>query len=36
MQKSVIINASQNNKKLSVKLNCTAFEASCNSYNSDS
>ncbi len=36
MQRSVIINASQDDKKLSVKLSCTAFKASCNSYNSDS
>ncbi len=36
MQKSIIVNALQNNKKLSVKLNCTAFKAFYNSFNSDS
>ncbi len=36
MQKSVTVNASQNDKKLSVKLNCIAFKVSCNSYSSDS
>ncbi len=36
MQKSVTVNALQNDKKLSVKLSYTAFEASCNSHNSDS
>jgi len=33
MQRSIIINALQNNKKLSVKLSYTAFEASCNNCN---
>ena len=35
MQRSIIINASQDNKKLSVKLSCTAFEVSCNNCNSN-
>jgi len=33
MWKSIIINTLQDNKKLSVKLSCTAFRASCNNYN---
>ncbi len=36
MQKSVTVSASQDDKKLSVKLSCTAFKASCNNCNSDS
>ncbi len=36
MWKLITVNVSQNNKKLSVKLNCTTFKASCNNYNSDS
>ena len=36
MWEFIIINASQNDKKLSVKLNYIAFKTSCNSYNSDS
>ncbi len=36
MQRSVIINALQDDKKFSVKLDYTAFRASCNNYNSDS
>ncbi len=35
MWESVIINALQDDKKLSVKLSCTAFRASCNNCNSD-
>ncbi len=36
MQRSVIINALQDNNELSVKLNYIAFKVSCNSCNSDS
>jgi len=36
MQKPITVNASQDNKKLSVKLSYTAFKMSCNNHNSDS
>jgi len=36
MQELIIINASQNDKKLSVKLDYIAFEAFCNNCNFDS
>ncbi len=36
MQRSVIINVLQDNKRVSVELSCTAFKVSCNSCNSDS
>ncbi len=36
MWRSIIINASQDDKRLSVKSSCIAFKASCNSHNSDS
>ena len=36
MWRSIIVNALQDDKKLSVKLNYIAFKTSCNSYNSDS
>ncbi len=36
MWESVIINTLQDNKKLSIELSCTAFEASCNNCNFDS
>jgi len=36
MQRSIIINASQDDKKLSIKLSCTAFKVFCNNCNSDS
>jgi len=36
MQKSVTVNALQNDKKFSVKLSYTAFKVSYNNYNSDS
>ncbi len=35
MQRSIIINTLQDNKKLSIKLNYIAFKASCNSCNFD-
>ncbi len=35
MQRSVTVNASQDDKKLSIKLSHTAFEVSCNNCNSD-
>ncbi len=36
MWRSIIINASQDDKKLSIKLSYTAFKVSCNNCNSDS
>ncbi len=36
MWRSVIVSTSQDDKRLSVELDCTAFEVSCNSCNSDS
>ncbi len=36
MWESIIINALQNDKKLSVKLSCITFKVSYNNYNSDS
>jgi len=35
MQRSVIINTSQDDKKLSVKLSCITFRVSCNNCNSN-
>ena len=36
MWRSVIVSTSQDDKRLSVKSDYTAFKASCNNYNSDS
>ena len=36
MQRPITVNASQDDKKLSIKLSCTAFRVSCNNCNSDS
>jgi len=36
MQRSIIVNVSQDDNELSVKSDYTAFEMSCNSCNSDS